>query len=261
MKILPILLLLLVGHLSFAQTKNKADSLSKYSYSLYFWGQKDSFYTACIGTCFFVKKNNKIFLVTAKHNLTNRDDSCNDLRIKNDDTVFLVLKNCKELPINVSIVRDTSTCTHPQIYPDVITYIVNDTESCNVNYFDLDFSYSSPKYSDGILVFGYSKDLASERNIELNMFNPQKIEFNVPNYKIHPFGIYEKNGKEIYNYNNYVIAVNNFTELEYLKGFSGSPVLIKNLLTLRWELLGVLVLTSKSSNSISVVKPEFIKFN
>lgn len=88
-----MLTMMLLGNLSFSQTPvTRLYDLSKYSYPIFIdveadsvnpdTGERDTFYYSGHGTCFFIRKYNRLFLVTAYHVFAFKPDLARGQTIK-----------------------------------------------------------------------------------------------------------------------------------------------------------------------------------
>jgi hypothetical protein len=263
MKILPLLLLLLVGHLCFAQSSKGTDSLRKFSYLITqrIKGQNDSI-IRLQGTGFFIREKGKLFLLTAKHVLVPVENDCRKLNYPNDEGIMyinLVTEkgniNGQHIPINVKKIRDTSQCYDIRISPDFISYEI--TETNNYKIYSIESLIKQlPNKLGEIKIWGYPQKTSSDNN-----------------------GVYESTGSELLNTKNYypktdyfytskkdVDYINNMIRLNDLKvnttygGYSGSPAFIKDNNTNKWVFYGLMPAID-TPNIVFITKPNLIKVN
>lgn len=200
------------------------DSLQKYCYQIwvYFKGEESNHTGA---SCFFIKQDSKMFVVTANHVFSMLDSSHFGKNLKYKDTLFLILPNSETNtiePYPISITNYFQSVDYDTSYPrgDFVTYEIKLPHKYKVNtineLINQELNYSD-FLIDSALTFGYrtfGEDTGSLVDEPLNCYvkvNPRMPDsIYVPNNRI---------WKHV-NYEYYMLDSTNITG----GGFSGSPV-------------------------------------
>ena len=107
MKLLSTSLLLFISIFSNGQS---VDSLKKYSYTIFGYNLKTMpFPFSASGTAFFIKRNNSIFLITAKHVLTGCEKGVKPKEMPDYMNIYLPERDTI-LGIDIRAIKDTATC-------------------------------------------------------------------------------------------------------------------------------------------------------
>jgi hypothetical protein len=155
-----LIFLLAIEYYSFSQQSDDYfDSLKKYSYYISGFVMKPNRVSIVTGTGFFIRNREVLFLVTAKHVLS----GCNDSLLKDKDspdTMIIWLKNdnmvsFKFIPINVSVIKDTSSCLPFFKSPDIIVLQVSDTNLIKNAHSVEKYIYPPFMKTNGIQIFGF----------------------------------------------------------------------------------------------------------
>lgn len=230
-----------------------SDSLIKYSYRTHGYVETDSGIVKASGTGFFYKYKNKLYFITAKHNLS----GC----IQANGTVFkdsvhpnslMIMSGTKEegfASIDIRIIKDTASCLPVESYPDIIAVPINSAPQGKI-YSVEEFVESSLIEESTVQVFGFpaSQDIRNGR------------EFAAPASSLHWEGMYHINNLA-YSGNYRLINENKDIDLIVdLRGYSGSPVFIKNERTGRWHLVGALSGGNNKESNLVIAKLHFALF-
>lgn len=197
------------------------------------------------GTGFFIKRNDKIFFVCAKHTLS----GCNDHNEKDPGTPNLMdihLANGDSIKIDVKAIKDTAPCLPIVLDPDIFVVSIdsgkaNDKTIWFVNELE---GRMSEKFSE-LVVWGYPN-------------NEDKIEV----FESHKFSVFIDvpvvvEGKAYVDKIHYCIGIED-RAVEGLVGFSGGPVFLKDPNSEKFVFIGVMVGTHKSANGLYVVQPKYL---
>lgn len=245
MKHLSFILLLTSSTSSFAQINNY-DSLKKYSYSLLGFtithngeavGMKPGG-----GTCFFIRDNGKLFLVTAKHVLS----GCLENAIKitdypNQMNICFADSNGyieEMIPFDISRIKDSIQCLPSLDDTDVIVVPMNIKTNREI-YSVEKFIFPPFREIDNVDIFGFP----GNKNINFLGFASVRAKvFHWHLFKNHTTVFTEttfndsKRTDSVY----YWIQTTDIDVMDSsLHGFSGSPVFIKDLNSDRWRVGGV----------------------
>jgi hypothetical protein len=237
MKYLLLLLLLFLCKCSKSQNPNY-DSLRKYSYAIVGSAvNKDSIRGYYAGTCFFIKKNNRLFLVTAEHVLS----SCHMVDNKNDYPKYMniTIENSKgeiieSLPINISTIKDTAHCPDPLNHPDIIALEVKKNDKL---YSVEKFLTSSFKNWDNIEMFGFP-------NTCLNVSNPNNIIITkasnvyIKRQNTTIYNTAPTNDIGVYDSTYFFIVNKDLVVDSLMHGFSGAPIFIKESHSNKFGIIG-----------------------
>ena len=249
-----LLIIFIIGSFkSFCQESPlPGDSLSKYSYSLLGFSNSPN---ADFGTCFFIKQNDNLFLVTAKHTLYN----C-DTRTKKEYSAFkygIVFIPDPFNAIQFSVPQTIDTCFGIARDTDLLVLKVDKTLFKDVNTVekfilppfkklgDIEICGQGMRTDSSFVGFDKQHHIYLPRNT-FKVFTSMPILNNQYIDSIH-----------------YIIDMEKLRIDKWLKGFSGSPAFLQDDETKKWRLCGVLVQglipDSKDRNgAILVVKPEYI---
>jgi len=228
------------------------DSLRKYSYSLLGFSNSPN---ADFGTCFFVKQNDNLFLVTAKHTLYNCDTVA-----KKEYPAFkygVVFIPDPFNTIQFSVPQTIDTCFGIERDTDLLVLKVDKRLFKDVNTVEKFILPPFKKLGD-LEIFGQGMQIDSSY-----------VGFDKQHHIYLPRNTFKVfTSMPIFN-NQYIDSIHYIIDIEklridnWLKGFSGSPAFLQDDETKKWRLCGVLVQglipASKERNgAILVVKPEYI---
>jgi V8-like Glu-specific endopeptidase len=233
MKIILIPLLLLYLN---AFSQNDTDSLSKYSYLI----TGDHIHNGSIansGTCFFIRKNSRIFLVTAKHVVSgcqgaNKDSFYNK-------ALILSIKDSTGIPkyfttIDISKIADTCSCVDST--GDIIAFeFVNKFSNMLLSV----ENFIMPKFKNTGDVNIYGFPGYKINGVSDSAFRSFKTSHIYINRKETVFGIGNYRDSEKFDSTALLMINKNLvTDRDTMQGFSGSPVFIKELNSNRIRVIG-----------------------
>lgn len=242
--------------------QNNSNFLSKYSYLIVgFYNIKiengfQSFETIQ-GTCFFVRKNKKLFLVSAKHTLTSWNPESSENRKSYPDTLNLRLfdTNGKHIihPLNIKEINKTITGGYTYNDPDVYVIEFEDNPMFKINsiegFIDVKTIISS---EDCINLYGY--------NVDYEFFGEKQMQ-DLPTKE--PMLV---KGKPLSNESPY--RNNNIKQLEELNfaiqrtdsipraGCSGAPVFVYKKTC--WAFAGIFINSSPDAPVSLILKKEYV---
>ncbi|MEP7144641.1 MAG: hypothetical protein ABI707_17295 [Ferruginibacter sp.] len=237
---------LLVFILLFVGCKSEEDNLSRYSYLLY---GKDALAKDVVGTCFFVRNNNHIFIVTANH------IACGCTREHKRDYLSpkkmeVLLNGCPQtLSIDIYKNWKTCDCNSPDYFIDTVSSIfspyINSIEQFNLPIPD---STNIEKFT----MFGYhptddifSLDQPALKTEIKSKFSVLPVEDDSHNIipSIHS------------------VAFGNEVNIDMaLEGDSGCPTFIKDKSDGKWKFIGLFVSKKVGANNrIYITKKKIVE--
>jgi hypothetical protein len=228
------------------------DSLSKYSYGIMSFnnqGAKGQF-----GTCFFIKKNSLLFLVTAKHVLYKCDSSSN--KVYSPYNLAIV-----QIPhpldiMQITIPPRTDSCLSIEKDTDLLVISVDPSWSNRINSVE---EFMEPKFNRvwdaEIFGQGWHSD-----SIRLTFDNQHHIYLPANSFKIEQAVRY--GNSDFIDSVDYTFTMKEIYKNKSINGFSGSPVFLQDKNSKKWRIAGVLVGVANASNGnkkrLFVVKQEYI---
>lgn len=254
---------------------NDYDSLKKYSYYIEGVSYVDNYlqtYERSEGSGFFIKFKSDTYYITAKHVL----DGCNDYLVKepyapNRMSIRLHDENGKlnneRIFIYTETVKDTSVCRLIELYPDIITYKIHNSNHYKIYTIENFSSFELPKIKGDIIIFGFpmiaNHEIIGNEQIYVEKPASELLIKNYEFYELHEFVTNLEisfSNRNIVNIDssNYAINTNDIFIDERIKGFSGAPCFIKDLSTGNWLLLGIEVGINPSFNNLYIIKSQFI---
>ena len=259
-KLTLLALLILLKVSSVGQNLDTAH-LQDYSYLIFgFTDVKDSsgFKTFNItqGTCFFIKSDNKTFLVSAKHAVTPWDGDSLKKKDVFPDTLKLRLEDSTGHPffIDLDIRQTKDSITGDYFYndPDIFLFEFFEADRFKVHTIESkieDFDNSRTE----IVTYGYPKIKLVPGNFD--SFIKQKPSITsgriINKSTIHQLPINEKINTTSFAFQR--------TDSLPKKGCSGSPVFYRKDSLDNWKFGGVFVRSSNEVPISTVVKPEFVQ--
>ncbi|MFT3934433.1 MAG: trypsin-like peptidase domain-containing protein [Chitinophagaceae bacterium] len=212
------------------------------------------------GTCFFIKKDGDLFMVTAKHVLTGCEDASRKKQYY-PNKLFLLLKDNDDastirVKIDIAAIRDSAQCRSYTDDPDVMVLKMPASLNDKVNTVE-DLLNDEPDTNDAAVLVGYNHIAVDKKSIYYSdpvdiVLAPNSYTINEPVYK---------NGKK--DRINYLILTNEAIVTNTPQGMSGAPVFFSNPATGRLGILGVFIRNgtytegSNRQNSFTLVKNRF----
>lgn len=258
---LPIFFLLFINY---AHCQVNYDSLRKYSYFII--GFKDvggSKLAPGSGTGYFLRKESKLFFITAKHVICPCDykDTCKpsikrelypdlmEIYLTNNNGMF----NYSSFPVYIKLYRDTCKCIWPPIHPDLIAYEVPSLLTDSVYTLDKFINISLPEKKGSISIYGYP---ANEYIIQGSFKEQNSSHLFIDNYKLYNNYKY-KNCEGTYSIDkqDYIISTKDIL-IDKTFGYSGSPVFIFDKKNKQWIFMGTFTATVEDGK-LQFIKPEF----
>lgn len=195
-----------------------------------------------LGTCFFIRHNQKLYLITAKHVIM----PCKQGERRPLITNITIEDNngypTKMIPVNVAPYFDTSHCT-----PDIIA--INIPDNFNANSVE-QFLFSNFKQVDEVHIYGYP-GIEYKRYGDSTFVYSKANHLTITNANNKFFRSYTDSINEIKDTLIFGIETPNkmiepYTDKK-LGGFSGSPVFIKDANSTKWRVGGAFVASSEDS--------------
>jgi hypothetical protein len=231
------------------------DSLKKYSYALVS-ANSDNQFEEGYGTCFFIRKWNKLYLISNAH-IFLQFDTFKKEKIKNNNIKKLVLVfDCvHKISKKDTIIIDLNKFKNEPIFgqferPDLYVYEIK-----NIPKGDTIYSLEKlllPDYSklvtgDDMISYGYPYNSSIPKNEAYLKINPSVLEMKLvkdPKEKI-----ITKNGKDISKFH--------FTASPNIEqGRSGSPVFFKSKNTPFYNFCGVITAGNHKYKTSLIIRPE-----
>lgn len=230
------LITILFLSVSIVTNSQPADSLKKYSYYLMGYLPTDTGIISGGGTGFFIKRNNELFLITAKHVLSGCDG------FKKPDKypdVFNAVEKDKDLviPFSTYLVRDTALCLPFHQDPDIIAIKIDKKWYNSVNSVE---GYNSPPFLklESTEIFGFpSIDMTTPFGF---MALKSASHIHLPKKDIYKQAVDSATGKILDSINYRIFSKTVAFNLDQ-RGYSGSPVFVKDYKSKKWRIAGVAV--------------------
>lgn len=213
------------------------NEFKKYSYNILGSKQLDSIKHSIVNaTGFFIRKNKRLFFVTALHVLTGCKDDNN--KIENyPDSLFIVIKSPdknKEGLLIPIVTKVNEPCTKGALVPDFVIFeMPKDMPELNKvksveNYFSPAFASVNEMYLAGFPGKGYW--IGDERRLPMAKSLDCKIsDLNIPKAVV---------AGDIDTINFWMQTE---CHLDSIAGFSGGPVFMKDTRSNRWRVAGITV--------------------
>lgn len=268
-----LLLLAFVFQKSYSSAQAETDSLTKYSYLLFGFLHKQpegafvKFYP-WQGTGFFVKKNDRLFLVSAKHVLT----PCSYQKKRWDyynypDTFYIRIPVKKGsdsgwIPYQLITgrVKDTVTCfSYTYEDPDVFVIELSNMDSYKINYIDLEDYHLKVSDIAEVEFNGFFLDIpAGKLNFD-NFTSQQSVRRKAVLFSDPDRPIIMTDSEEIKHDDVYDFELLR-EDTASLGGCSGSPVFFKQKNSGKWILGGLISGMPKGTKIELCVKSSMIKY-
>lgn len=216
----------------------QSDSLSKYSYPLLGFSTDSGKFSPSGGTCFFIRSNGKIFLVTARHVITgcgiatNRNDYPEQFTI-----IGSLTAGVNFIPINVKGAKTLFPCPDTLLNdPDIFAMEVTGEGTSKLNSVE-QFIKPPFRQTDNIDMYGFP-------GVDYFKHPEAFVIPEVAHQHIEREGtiIYDRSSDSIrqtVDSSNFIVVNKNLNVATTLRGFSGSPVFLKELNSNEIRLLGV----------------------
>lgn len=242
-----------------------AEELKKYTYYIVGFRHESSVKYFRNGSGYFIKDNNQLFFVTAQHVLNGCEfvDTCKPIvKTPYPDTMQIYLTtegkfNGRKITIDIRKIKDTSVCASIPYTPDLIAYKIDDPIPDTVYTINDFLPFTLPKKKSEIDIYGFPY-LANIDKEGYYMESPashlsfNKYEF----YNYYPYKINACNvSKTIIDSMNYVVKTTNIS-YDSLRGYSGSPVFIRNRKNNKWAFIGTFV-AKVEYDKYAITKPEY----
>lgn len=207
------------------------DSLSKYSYTIIGVNKSSDINS---GTCFFIKNNRGLFLITAAHNFYRCDSSINKM-IRKTLLGIIEVPGSPSKILQVGVPEIFDTCLQYEKDTDLVVIKIGYLWAKYVNTVEKLIA-PLPENMGDIVVFG--------QGIE----NKSSIKF-MPNHKIIiPKGYYTMNhnapnffDRNYTDWVHYFIQSDSLNLGSWAKGFSGSPVFVQDKNKNKWFFCGIFI--------------------
>ena len=220
-----LLVLLLLFNKSFSQKQNDFDSLRKYSYSLIGFSNEGLQMHPHGGTCFFVRKKSKIFLVTAKHVVNGCEGTYKNSYYPKMLTLAILDSN--ETPkafiqVDISKIIDTTSC--PDSTADIIAFETIDSNTSKL-YSVENFILPPFENTDNIDMYGFPSETLIDSERHFRVPKASHIHIRKKNTVFTTFTY--PNTKKLDSTCLGIVSPDLKADTMYLHGYSGAPVFIK----------------------------------
>jgi hypothetical protein len=211
-----------------------------------------------MGTCSFIKRGDNIYLVTAKHVLYDCDSASNHIKVKPDMALLNLLGTLNITQLRIPM--PTDTCMDEDKDPDLTVIKMDKSLIGKVNTID-EFIIPPLTQFGKLMIFGQGMKGDS---ISLRFDQQHKIEI-------------EENSFTFYSSppvkdTNFIDSIHIFIETRkttvgnWMKGFSGAPVFLRNTKTGGWRFCGIFVqgiypVSKEFPGGLILVKPDYILRN
>jgi hypothetical protein len=217
------------------------ESLSKYSYLIF--GTKireelNRFYTFQ-GTCFFIRWEKQLYLITAKHVLSGNNTG--DQKENNHPAIMEVCvkdsASLTKIPINTNAINDTLCCGLYKDYSDFCVIKVDPSTFSKVNSVE-NFIYAPFKKIDGIQFAGFTKiNMERSEDAPITRFSVTskglKFFYKSFSFKSNSDSTYRTDTTNCY------ISSPKIPMDGTLQGTSGAPIFVKDHNSKKWRVLGL----------------------
>lgn len=237
-----LLTALLFTKASFSQTQNDWDSFKKYSYSILGFSGKGNFGIPSGGTGFFIRDRSKLFLVTAKHVFSGCDDSAKKSPFYPDIMNVMLHDNIGNptivINVNIEKIKDTTPCVRKLNDTDIIVVPINVEDSIGKTIFSVEKFLAPPfRVIEKILMVGFPGIGYARQPVEFGFWKPSLFKMNGNETKIFTHTTYTDpimiDSINLFMYNQ-TIEIDST-----LKGFSGSPIFVKDSSSKKWRIAGL----------------------
>lgn len=231
-----LILLVLLSTLIHCSGYSQQDTLSKYSYPLL--GFDTVSFTPAMGTCFFIKIDKRVFLVTARHVITGCGVANNTKNYPEIFTVITGFSNSPLISINVKGIKNHFPCPDTLLNdPDIIAVEVNDSATSKLNSVE---QFIKPPFreTDYIDMYGFPGVDYLKNADFFAVPTAAHIRVQKENTTIYTSTVKDSTLK-IVDSSYYTVVNKNLYVEQAIKGYSGSPVFIKELYSNQIRLLGV----------------------
>lgn len=251
---------LLLSHCLIAQP----DSLKKYSYYVYGYTIHSNLVYTYTGSAYFVRTDNKLFLITAQHVLngchSNTEDTCKPPMkprfFPDQMAIFLNIEgklSYNSFVIDVSKIRNNSTCIWAPLGPDIVAYEIPGHIPDTIYSIEKFLHSKLPKKKKDVSMYGfpaYANKLSNGEDFVNNSTN-----LFIDNYTFYNWYKFQDcNKKDAIDSIDYLIRPFTKVVSDSLSGYSGSPVFIRK--KKKWFFLGTFASTV-GNDKLLFVKSEF----
>ena len=230
-----------------------SDSLAKYSYTLLCFKNKNP--QAVLGTCFFINFKGNLFLITANHVLYECDSTTNKQK-RACDFVLIQMPGSDAGMADFKISDTNDTCIVDYKDKDFVILRMDNKWLSHVNTVE---KFILPPFKNYAELEIFGQGLQSNDSF-MRMESPHHIHLSK-----NKFTIYLNTPTPD---SSYIDSVHYFVEAKeikvgsWLKGFSGSPVFLKDADSKRWTLCGIFIgglytVSEKLPGGLIFVKPEY----
>lgn len=214
--------------LIFGCKKQEEDYLSDYSYLLY---GKNNAGIQYIGTCFFIRKGDSLFICTVNHIARGCDDNGGFLSAAPNKMQVYLPKCPKPLFIDITKNRETGDCKIPDYFIDTVNSYYNQYIKYSIE--DFIKPVIAPPNTEKFTLFGYHPD-----NKDDTVVIPQPIKKSIIKKD---FSVKAAlNDKHVIDHAIYSIGFHTSEEVNMdLEGFSGCPAFVKDNTDSAFKFIGV----------------------
>lgn len=212
----------------------------------------------CSGTGFFIRKANRLFLLTSKHVLSGCDKTDKNPYYPNEMGMWVSNDSIpKILRLNVKKIKDTSSCLPLTLSPDIIVVEIKDTITRNVYSVE---KFICPRYKkiNNAVIIGYPGIGGVMAGLGLEHRSPLKIKLEKNAYSLE--GSYTDATMTKRDSINYYIFSKTQDFKDNLRGISGSPFFVQDRKSKKWRIAGIAVgnaVTNKNKYGLMAANIDF----
>ena len=263
MKLIFLLSIFLVFN-KHASCQQKVDSLLKYCYQVEGYNRdKNNIPFYAQGSGFFIRHNSHLFFVTAKHVLAGYDNSYRKVPgapylmniILHDASGKLINAT---VDINVKNFQDSVKASNFRGDPDLAFFEITNERNKPIYSIESLLPGHVPDKFDSLKIIGFPT-VVQKDSITGKHILKSASTFRVTNYSVYRDSKYLESGIIKTDNINYVIQANDISVNHNLKGYSGSPVFIKDGNLKRYVFSGLLIAADEEHHYMFILTPKTIK--
>ena len=247
-------------------SQDSVDNFKKYTYDIEGYNYDGgSFPIYAQGSGFFIRYNSKILFVTAKHVLGGYDDSCR--RVKNAPYIMNIALhnekgaiNFQSIQINTEKFQDTVNCFGFRESPDLAFFTIENPENKTIYSIEHFLPFDIPKNFDSLQIIGFPTVEERDSVTGKHLLKPASLLL-ITRYSLFQNSRYHAMDGIKTDSINYVVETKDIVINRKLKGYSGSPVFIKDKTLNRYFFSGIFIAAEEVHPYIFIINPKTIEEN
>ena len=232
------------GNIQYQKSDMNNEDLKKYSYLV----SGDTILSIgkghMQGTGFFIKREDKIYFVCAKHTLS----GCNDKNVKDDRSPNIMYIHVGDMliPIDVKPIKDSAPCLPMVLDPDIIAAPINTAEinQVDINVINEHEGNLPQKFSE-LIIWGFP-------NSESRITSFQSKDISILT------NLYVEVDNKPYTDNIHYCTEIKDKNVKGTAGFSGSPAFLKDVDSGKFVFIGIFVGVHPDANGLYIVQPKYL---